>query len=837
MKMLCITGLQHPYLKYIEDVLQNAGMTPAVVKYNNKLLCLSEWYDLISSNLDVLRGDDVVDPSVLERSWSQAVEELCAANVDALVWGWVEPKRLWTLDLWQKYEPNFYAILPCLTPQRWLAWRMLDHGTALEAGEALSEWFEAHQHLLRIHFRHPDRTLLVDGNVCLAHPQMLVKYCKEHWQIPLDYEGLETIDLPPVDPLAHYLAQQVCYADAEVWSLQQNVEASLENLCPDTSSGTLIDPNLLEAAVQSYQQMTSAISRLENTDTHLSEVRQEIESLLTRLNEYEQLHENALLNEYELKSGLDTLNQAHQNQLQINAELERRIMVLDEERETQLKVIDQYKDQNKTILTELDSKRKLEAELQVELESLRCVGAELNELSDKNKSLNIDLLNSQDENAVLLQQLHLVQEELESVFIKSQESETKLAELLPERDAQSKAKVEAQTRIGALEQERADLVAARDAEGRAKAEALAQRDAEAKAKAEAQARTVALEQAQKELTAARDALAQEQAALSQARDAEAKAKAEALAQRDAQAQMVGDLRDQINTLSTERDNIIRQRDEYQIRLEALSNTESESKMQNEKAKKLEAELKDAQDENDLLLQQLHIVQEELENIFLKGQDSGQLVMELTAERDRLANISTERQGMIESLTKSRDDLNKLAKDRRAQIDARDKLIAELRERIKVLGAECNAQTKIANQREKTIEKLQGLEARLKELQLENKTLYKQLESLKEKPLRIGSAAPEADGGVSDNEQGASANEGLIAELKNRIEDLNKLAKSRRVQIDQRDEEIRRLRENIDLIKQGLKAQTQPAAKLEDEPNRPVQKMVSQETETQEGVIK
>jgi len=780
MKILAIAGLESPYLDQIEQVLNNAGMAPAVIKHNDESLTFVEWHDIVINNLDIdyryaKENAEYHNQLVLK------VDEVYSADTDVSLWGWTDPKSVWTLDLWLDSKPSFHVLLPCFSPERWLASRLVADSENLEANEDLDQWLEVHQQLLRVHFRYPDRTVLVDGYRCLSSPQRFLDYLAEKWQMPLDSEGAKATELPELDPLALLLAQQVAHANSEVWSLQQTIEASLEAFSPDMEQGPHEAPYLFDVALQSYRDMTLALCRLGRVESLFTDARQECNVLQTRLAELEYLHEATLLNERGLITEVEKLSKAYQDQLDNGHELEKTVEVLKTELSTQAAQVVEYKGLINQLAVELEGSRRSEKDLLAELESLGSIQTEYNDLSEKTKQVQLQYQNAQDENTLLLQQVHVVQEELETVYLKTQEAEKKSTELLAERDhhahlaaerqtqvveltsqrdMEMKAKADAQTRIKALEQAQQELTAARDvlaqektaltqardAEAKAKAEALSQRDAEAKAKAEAlaqrdgeakaksdalsqrdaatkanadaQTRINALEQTQQELTAARDALAQEKAALTQARDAEAKAKAEALAQRDAEAkakaealaqrdaeakaraaaqtqletqtESTNDFRSQINALTMERDTLQQRLEELEKTMNRASMTESELKKQTDKATNLEIELKDSQEENELLLQQLHLVQEELESLFLKGQDSGHASEELTAERNRLAKLVTEKQSLIETLTKACDDLKTLSANRRDQIDAREKLITDLRERNKKLGADLKA---------------------------------------------------------------------------------------------------------------------------------------------------
>ena len=110
-------------------------------------------------------------------------------------------------------------------------------------------------------------------------------------------------------------------------------------------------------------------------------------------------------------------------------------------------------------------------------------------------------------------------------------------------------------------------------------------------------------------------------------------------------------------------------------------------------------------ENELLLLQLHQVQEELERYFLQMQ-------ELTQSRDEQTKLATERQAQIQKLTQSRDEQTKLATERQAQIqkltqsrDEQTKLATERQAQIQKLTQSRDEQTKLATERQAQIQKL------------------------------------------------------------------------------------------------------------------------------------
>jgi hypothetical protein len=135
---------------------------------------------------------------------------------------------------------------------------------------------------------------------------------------------------------------------------------------------------------------------------------------------------------------------------------------------------------------------------------------------------------------------------------------------------------------------------------------------------------------------------------------------------------------EIQQLTQARDEQIKLALERQTQIQQLMRTQNENENIKEEYTRLtrqlndcQAELKDGQaialskqgqltQENELLLLQLHQVQEELERYFLQGR-------ELTQERDEQAKLATEWQAQIQQLIQVRDEQVKVAAEGRTQI--------------------------------------------------------------------------------------------------------------------------------------------------------------------------
>ncbi len=247
-------------------------------------------------------------------------------------------------------------------------------------------------------------------------------------------------------------------------------------------------------------------------------------------------------------------------------------------------------------LNKIASEQKISAGLKKEIEEL---SAAQKEALAKNKDL-------QEESDLLLAQLHQVQEELEKYFLLNKDNEEKIkVEAAAKQDALNKLAVEQKTSAG-LKKEKGELSAAQN-------EALAKNK-------DLQERLIL---AQKNIEDAKKLSAHDQE----------KIKAEAAAKQDA-----------LNKLAVEQKTSAGLKKEK----EELSAAQNEALAKN----------KDLQEESDLLLAQLHQVQEELEKYFLQYKERQIEVQRLQEKWKRAVQNHPELQDfeVLELLSESSTDL-------------------------------------------------------------------------------------------------------------------------------------------------------------------------------------
>jgi hypothetical protein len=162
-----------------------------------------------------------------------------------------------------------------------------------------------------------------------------------------------------------------------------------------------------------------------------------------------------------------------------------------------------------------------------------------------------------------------------------------------------------------------------------------------------------------------------------------------------------------------------QRDGLKSELEAAVKAKDE---QTKLGSERQSALDQAKSENDLLLNQLHTVQEELERYFLKNKESLAALDVRTKERDEQTKLASERQSELEAAVKAKDEQTKLASERQSELEAavkakeeQTKLASERQSELEAAVKAKDEQTKLASERQSE------LEAAVKERDTLNKT--------------------------------------------------------------------------------------------------------------------
>jgi hypothetical protein len=410
MNKIILLGHPSAGLQQVESLLLASGMQPALPSKRDGLLPAAVVDTLCQAHqcpaIDDAMTEDEFSPVQAGAIWQGLALDLVLGNLQQSLWGWADPRNIFWLDYWATLDPHATFVMVYDQPSSALqaaAWKQVGQSVDMEVPRLLENWQAYNGAMLRFYSRHPDRCLLV--NTRYASEQLL-NYLEQlgmklHGVVPhlLAYdaettpaETFESAVPGAYDPKTLSLAISQGQGNSGMlkqwFSVKNPLEQHLlQQIIQDYPAADQIYQELEAAATVQYLRSESVMVNPADAWITLIEQRQAMMSLT--LNLYEQLLDNQQL-QVSLNKQLTKENQQNQDAQKRLEEALSHVQNLEKEKIEKLQELQQIRQSQKTELTEPKIK---------ELE---------------------------EENDLILTQLHQVQEELERYYLENQELKKKL---------------------------------------------------------------------------------------------------------------------------------------------------------------------------------------------------------------------------------------------------------------------------------------------------------------------------------------------------------------------------------------------------------------------------
>ena len=485
MKTICITGPVWSDLCYVADILETAGMESPQQVRDKSHQNIASWHEhVVAEAQEVSKSFGPI--THFGRFWEQLASDIFLANISVPLWGWADPRSARLLDFWLAFEPRLNFLLVAVSPEHMLARAMEGDSGLVFVAEMLAEWQAQHEELLRFYHRNPDRALLVRAEECGEDPSALIELCASRWNVPLSVPS-NLQSKAPVDPLALYLAGQLCREYPQTAGLAHELGATVIRFAKENhfEGREELPPEAIIDSFRRLRDRSAELQQLEATRAEAAGLIEEREAQQRRVVEFqsqldkvtkdlaEMVHcEQALKNtQGQLKSSEKKLKdtakenellllQLHQVQKEFedyflrHQEAQKQVEALGKEKRSLTQERDRLKDSSAALSKTLDAQKKLASDYQVQLQTavkareeqaklandrqaqLAKIQKDLTEMTRRAESLDVTqkqlkeserkLKDATQENELLLLQLHQVQEELEDYFLRHQEAQKQL---------------------------------------------------------------------------------------------------------------------------------------------------------------------------------------------------------------------------------------------------------------------------------------------------------------------------------------------------------------------------------------------------------------------------
>lgn len=404
MNKIIVVGHPQSGLEKVEELLLACGMAQALPSRREGFTPaqISETLVKVHGAVPVQQVGlaDELPQITVAPVWQGLALDLMLANMEQSLWGWADIQAVYLLDYWKAQDPQTMFVLVYDTPQSALTRHAVEQlETDPEALQAkINGWMAYNAALLRFHLRNTERSLLVHSDQVQASAPHYLQQLSTRIDAPLQLPGsalqgqqdpateatlpaqnieeaaltihdkTQVVSQPDLhgNALAQWLAQQLLEEHPEAGELYAQLQAAASMPLWAKQGQALLTANGL--AQQRYQAWTAFVAQQAAMQESVLRLAQLDKNLNDRQQQLQQSHSQI---EQLRQASLAAQQQAQEQQRLLN-------------------------------------------------------------------SSTTALQSTEQENALLLEQLHKVQEELESRYLQAQEQAKKLAEL-PKIQANLKA--------------------------------------------------------------------------------------------------------------------------------------------------------------------------------------------------------------------------------------------------------------------------------------------------------------------------------------------------------------------------------------------------------------
>ena len=378
MKILLTCG--HPFTRLVcaHEILDAAGLGQLQAAERQPATPTGLRASILAAlavSTDVLGRDNELISSLVADG-----EQIMDANRGQVACVWADAGSVWLLELWKSMSPAIRFLLVYSAPEFAVA-QMLRAQRAASGniGQTVSGWIAWNTEMLRFYHRNPERCLLVNAATMVHAPVSFLSKVVESFdlsapELTIDLT-IENLDFPM---LASSLAKALIEDREDAKALYLEMES--------TASVNAKNASVLEShEQQTWQEYSDLVASARDT-SKTDALSKENEAILLQLHQVQEALEHSLLKSEEL-------TKTNRQRDELVTKLNKTQAILVSERHTQARLLTDA----------LEAQAKLAVNHQLQMEHLT----------------KADAISHQ--NALLMRQMHEVQEELERCFLQSQD--------------------------------------------------------------------------------------------------------------------------------------------------------------------------------------------------------------------------------------------------------------------------------------------------------------------------------------------------------------------------------------------------------------------------------
>lgn len=350
--------------------------------------------------------------------WNTLAIDLFLSNMEQTLWGWSDPQALELLEYWRDVDTSIHFILVYDTPHSVLVRPAQQTLTGQTLEKKLQEWSEYNESLLDFYTSNQDRCLLIHSEQAQRTTKKYLKQISQHIEAPWQIKKNKPAKLLTQSTESNSTSS----SNASRHDIQKGLTTFLADLLIDKNSEAM---KLYEKLQQNATLPLKPAS--DSTNSSREKILWAWQAILHQRQEQLQLITNNLTGKNNLEILSEQLQQT-EKQLEAACTSHRQAEQKLKQAET---LTSEYKQKIEAALqtqAQLEREKSSLKEKQTQLEREKSnLKEKIDSFTAKSDAAQKDILRLQntqstleEENALLLEQLHLVQEKLEETHLEKQ---------------------------------------------------------------------------------------------------------------------------------------------------------------------------------------------------------------------------------------------------------------------------------------------------------------------------------------------------------------------------------------------------------------------------------
>lgn len=290
-----VTGHSLSGYEIVHTLLENAGMQTAKPSRHEKMQPREISSTLLKANKK-RNTSNTIEQVTVSPIWNGLAMDLMMGNLDQEMWCWADPDALPLLEYWNALDTRLAFVLVYDTPNNFLARTFEDSEEISHNALAarLEEWNAYNRALMKFYLRHTECSYLVQASQIRSNSSYYLEDVRKQLGLPLlsDQNSFSYIqdrqdNVAPEKIIYSYLAQELLHQNPESVALYEELQSIANIARDDKYADSTMLENAWTAVVRLKKHAEQQRQSSENTLQHLRSTNDQLQTELEGLHSHQ----------------------------------------------------------------------------------------------------------------------------------------------------------------------------------------------------------------------------------------------------------------------------------------------------------------------------------------------------------------------------------------------------------------------------------------------------------------------------------------------------------------------------------------------------------------------